>query len=306
MNRAAFKSRDWESVFSTWANGPSDTEHIKAENAERLVSTAIRDSDRLQHRNIKIFTQGSYRNRVNVRRDSDVDIGVICFNSYFSDYTDDNVKGQVQKFETPARYTYSEFKNELHQTLIDYFGHRSITRGDKAFQVDANTYRVNADVATFFEHRRYYSATNYYSGVEMQADEGKRIVNWPEQHYKSGVLKNKRTRKRFKRCVRILKTLRNEMSDNGIFAANVVPSFLIECLVWNASNSSFDNRSCKSMMRAVLANLYNDTRTDDKCREWTEVSELKYLFRYTQPWTRENANAFISAAWNYIGFDDAD
>jgi len=41
----------------------------------------------------------------------------------------------------------------------------------------------------------------------------------------------------------------------------------------------------------------------DKCSEWGEVSELKYLFRSPQKWTREQAHKFIDAAWDYIGFE---
>jgi tRNA nucleotidyltransferase (CCA-adding enzyme) len=69
-------SRDWESVFTTWAKGPSDTEKTKTENAERQIRQAISANPKLQNRNIVVFTQGSYRNRVNVRKESDVDIGI--------------------------------------------------------------------------------------------------------------------------------------------------------------------------------------------------------------------------------------
>jgi tRNA nucleotidyltransferase (CCA-adding enzyme) len=85
-------SRDWESVFTTWAKGPSDTEKAKAENAERQIRQAISASPKLQNRNFFVFTQGSYRNRVNVRKDSDVDIGILCYDTFFPDYPDDNVK----------------------------------------------------------------------------------------------------------------------------------------------------------------------------------------------------------------------
>lgn len=75
-------SRDWESIFSRWAQGPSQTEQERAENAERQIRQAIQNSSKLQSRNIKVITQGSYRNRVNVRKDSDVDIGVICYDAF--------------------------------------------------------------------------------------------------------------------------------------------------------------------------------------------------------------------------------
>jgi len=301
MNRTAIATRDWESVFSTWAQGPSKTEQEKAENAERQIYEAIRNSSELSHREIKVFTQGSYRNRVNVRRESDVDIGVLCFDTYFPDYPDDNVKALLRKSEAPAAYTYAQFKNELHRALVARFGTNQVTRGDKAFQVDENTYRVNADVVPFFEHRRYVSTTRYHSGVQLLTDKGRSIINWPEQHYENGVNKNTLTGRHYKRGVRILKTLRNEMAEAGISAAEPIPSFLTECLVWNAPNSAFGCDSYHSMMREILAHLFNDTLGDDRCGEWGEVSELKYLFRGVQPWTREQAHAFLGAAWDYVG-----
>lgn len=302
MSTTALMTRDWESVFSTWSQGPSKSEQEKAENAERQIYKAIQASEELRYRNIKVFTQGSYRNRVNVRKESDVDVGVLCFDTYFSQYADDNVKASVSKREGPATYTYAQFKNELQRALVARFEHQHVTRGDKAFQIAENTYRVNADVAAFFEHRRYYSEYGYHSGVQMLTDKGKSIINWPEQHYRNGVDKNTVTARRYKRAARILKTLRNEIAEAGIGAANPVPSFLVECLVWNAPNSAFNHESYRSMMRAVLAELFNGTMTDRPCGEWGEVSELKYLFRSVQPWTRSQAHEFLGAAWDYVGY----
>lgn len=302
MGMTVAKGRDWEAVFSTWAQGPSKTEQEKAKNAERQIYQAIENSSALKNRNIKVFTQGSYRNRVNVRKDSDVDVGVLCYDTYFTRYNDDNIREQVTKFEAPAEYTYAQFKRELHLALIARFGTTQVTRGSKAFQVDANTYRVNADVAAFFEHRRYYSNSHYHSGVQMLTDQSQSIINWPEQHYSNGVDKNTRTGRRYKKAVRILKTMLNEMSASGVSAATPIPSFLVECLVWNAPDSAFAHDSYKAMMRAVLANLYNDTRTDATCSEWGEVSELKYLFRGSQPWSRAGAHEFVSKAWDYVGY----
>lgn len=296
-------SRDWESIFTTWAQGPSKTEQDRAENAERQIRQAIQASPNLQNRNIKVFTQGSYRNRVNVRRDSDVDIGVVCFDAFFPEYTDNNVKTLLEKSFTDGIYTYATFKNELEQALVARFGRAAVSRGSKSFDVKENTYRVESDVVAFFEHRRYTSSTNYISGVEMIPDDFRppRIRNWPEQHYANGVGKNDATNRRYKRIVRILKSLSNEMSANGIKSAKDAPSFLIECLVFNASNPCFNYIEFRPMVREVLAELFNNTMTDEKCSTWGEVSELKYLFRPSQPWTREGAHRFLSDAWDYIG-----
>jgi hypothetical protein len=297
-------SRDWESVFTTWSQGPSKTEQERAENAERQIRQAIQLSPKLNNRDIKVFTQGSYRNRVNVRQDSDVDVGVLCFDAYFSDYPDDNVKAELRKSTTDSVYTYATFKNEVEEALVARFGRASVTRASKSFDIKENSYRVESDVAVFFEHRRYTSVSNYHSGVEMIPDDFSppRVMNWPDQHYANGVSKNDYTSRRYKRVVRILKKLSNEMSEKGIQSAKATPSFLTECLVFNASNICFDQSSYKSIIRSVLAELFNNTISDDKCSEWGEVSELKYLFRGTQPWTRQGAHQFFNDAWDYIGY----
>lgn len=297
-------SKDWESKFQTWARGPSATEQQRAQNAETQIRAAISKSPALQSRNISVFTQGSYRNRVNVRSDSDVDIGVVCYDSFFSDYPDDNVKKRLSEEIEPATYAYATFKNELEAALVARFGRKEVTRGSKAFDIKANTYRVEADVAAFFEHRRYDTSANYISGVEMIPDSGNpaRIRNWPEQHYQNAIAKNDATSRRYKRVVRVLKTLSNRMAEDGVASAKATPSFLIECLVFNADNSCFDSTSFYNMVRKVLADTFNNTIKTETCSEWGEVSELKYLFRASQPWTLADANKFLDDAWNYIGY----
>jgi len=297
-------ARDWESTFTSWAQGPSPTEQAKAENAERQIREAISASPKLRARNIKVFTQGSYRNRVNVVRDSDVDIGILCYDAYFAEYPDDNVKAIVESKTMDSVYTYQTFKNEIEEALVGRFGRPAVTRGKKAFDIKANTYRVDADVAAFFEHRRYTSQTYYLSGVEMIPDDHNplRIRNWPEQHYSNGVSKNEECGKRFKRVVRVLKSLSNEMKSAGVQAAKPIPSFLVECLCWNTPNFCLTNNEYKETIKSTLAHLIVSTNEESKCSEWGEVSELKYLFRPSQPWTRHSAYNFVLAAWQYIGY----
>lgn len=298
-------SRDWESIFTTWAQGPGKTEQDRAENAERMIREAIHASPKLQNRSITVFTQGSYRNRVNIRKDSDVDIGIVCYDTFFPDYPDDNIKANVSRGFSDATYTFFTFKNELEEALVKKFGREAVSRGTKSFDIKENTYRIDSDVTPFFEHRRYTSTSLYLSGVEMITDNHTppRIRNWPEQHYENGVQKNTNTSRNFKRIVRILKNLSSEMAKQGVQSAKNTPSFLIECLVFNASQQCFLFTTYKQIVRAVLAELFNNTITDSTCSEWGEVSELKYLFRTSQPWTRQEAHKFISDAWDYIGYE---
>ncbi len=294
--------RDWETDFRAWAAAPSRTQEQKAENAEGMVHKAIAASPQLQQKNIEVFTQGSYRNRTNVREESDVDVCVRCMDSFFGDYS---TVTWEQATVNKATYMFPEFKNDVEVALRSYFGDDGVHRGDKAFDIHENTYRIDADVVACLEHRRWYrtgSGIYYLSGIEFIAG-GKRVISWPHQHYQNGIQKNEATSRRFKRTVRILKRLRNGMAENGNKVARGIPSYLVECLVWNAPNEAFNHSTYTADVRWSLAHLWNNTRDPSTCGEWGEVNELKYLFREGQPWTREQAWSFVNEAWNYIGFE---
>lgn len=307
IEKAPPMSRDWEATFSSWGAPPSDTEQAKAENAERAVRKAIDASAKLPN-SIDVFAQGSYANRTNVRQDSDVDICVLYTGAFFPDYSmSQGLNTSVLGF-SDGTYLYPDFKNDVEAALVAYFGKPSVTRGNKAFDVHANTYRIDADVVPCFEHRRYMGTAQshwYVSppGTQLHPDNGGIITNWPRQNYANGVQKNKETGLRFKVVTRILKRLRNEMVDKGYESAKPIPSYLIECLVWNVPDPSFGRDALKDDVRNAIAHLWNETRTDESCNQWGEINELKYLFRPGQPWSRAQVNTFLQVAWDYIGFE---
>ena len=106
-----------------------------------------------------------------------------------------------------------------------------------------------------------------------------------QQNYTNGVAKNDATGRGFKAVTRILKCLRYELIDEGYSIAAAIPSYLIECLVWNVPNEGFGHTLWKEDVRYAIAHLWNETRADSTGKEWGEVNELKYLFRSSQPWT---------------------
>jgi hypothetical protein len=277
------------------------------ENAESMVRSAIRACPVLAQREIQIFSQGSYRNNTNVKKDSDVDICVRCMDTCMCDFS----QAPGASFQTtgmlPASYLYPQFKNEVEAALVEHFGEDGVTRGKKAFDVHPNGYRVDADVVPAIEHRRYFynwrNQIDYHSGTEFYPDNGGTIVNWPHQHYENGVEKNKATGNRFKFITRAMKRLRFRMEGAGIEAAKGIPSYFIECLVYNAPNHCFGHAAYYNDVREVLAHLFNNVRSDEPCHEWTEVNQMKYLFRWMQPWSRQQGFSFVSAAWNFVGFE---
>ena len=295
-------ARDWEAQFREWAKPPGKTEKERCDNAVSAMRNAIKASDKLRDREISFFTQGSYRNNTNVRKDSDVDVGVLCADTFFYDLPEGTTR---ETFEiSPATYHYDQYKDEVEEALVSYFGKAAVTRGNKAFDVHETSYHVEADVAPFFEHKRYDSDGTSIKGVELLTDkEKKKVINWPEHHYENGCKKNNDTGTRFKSIVRVLKSLSNEMIQNKVEAGNI-PGFLIECLVWNVPNSQFGNATYTEDVKNSIIYLYENTKDYDLCSEWGEVSELKYMFRPAQKWTREQANSFIVAAWNYAELGD--
>jgi len=264
-----------------------------------MVRNAIEASRKLRGRSLLVFPHGSYRNHVNVRRESDVDIGVLCRDTFSYELPESRSPSDYRI--VPATYPYSQFKDEVGEALADYFGGGGVTRGNKAFDLRENSYRVEADVTPFFEHRDYRVSDPPPLGVELRPDSGGRIVNWPEQHYDNGVAKNTATGRAFKGCVRILK--RTAVALDEAKRAGSVPGFLIECLTFNVPDSHFSHNTWGGVLRAVLPYQYQATKQEDTCAKWTEVSRLKWLFGPHQRWTPQQANDFTVAAWQLLGLD---
>ena len=303
-------TRNWENIFSFWAQSPSKTEEARYENAIRAIRDAVSNSPKLSARKIIVFTQGSYRNRVNVRKDSDVDVGVMLYQYFLSQYPEGKANADFGNHD--ADYGYAQFKNELEEAVVSHFGRASVKRGNKAFDIKENSYHVEADVVPLFEFRRYWESGSYRAGAALIPDNNlRRIENYPERlidywpetplHYENGVSKNTNTNRRFKGMVRILKSLRNEMDDAGDTSAELVPGYLLECMAWNTPDYCFNSATWVDRVQSELRYLWQNSKEVALCDKWCEVDGIKYLFHQSQPWTRQQAHEFINAAWDYVG-----
>src|SRR5947209_7247259 len=125
-------AKDWEAQLRAWAAPPGAVEQQKIENAEREVRAAIRASNALHARQVEVFAQGSYRNRTNVPRESDVDVCILCSDTFFHDFlpADDNLRKMAEAQHTPATYRYADYKNDVQAALIAHFGRTVVSRGD--------------------------------------------------------------------------------------------------------------------------------------------------------------------------------
>ena len=302
-------SLTWEETFCSWAKPPGQSELDRIKNAETAIRKAL-NTDKLLASKTKIYAQGSYRNNVNVRQESDVDIGILYTgNSFFPDYPKGKTKEDFGNID--GDLLYSNFKSAINKALVNYFGKPSVTRGNKAFNVHANTYRLDADVVPVYEHRRYKDDGSYICGVEFTSDDGNKVINWPErlyddkhwlnQHYENGVSKNSETSRGYKGVVRILKKLCHKMQDEGYQEAKSIPGFLIECLVFNVPSSLLNQDTWDRNVQSALSYLCFNTKSISNCNDWGEVSELKYIFRGSPASKLQEVHTFINAARTYVG-----
>lgn len=291
-------SVDWESRFRLWAKPPSTTEEQRIQNAISVIRRALAQNRFLDEKT-EIFIQGSHKNRVNVRQNSDVDIAILYIgNTFYAEYPNGMTKEDFGHID--GEYGYDNFKDRVEKALVNYFGQSSVERGNKAFEIHENTYRINADVVPVFEYRKYYERDHYVCGVLLNPDKGGSIINWPEQHYENGVKKNGDTSRSYKGVVRILKNLKYSMSESGIGIADDIPGFWIECMVWNVPNSQFASSLIVNRVDQVLNYLQDKTRSLDDCKEWMEVSNLKSLFRGLPSEKLEKCHEFLTEALGYI------
>ena len=299
-------------AFCTKSAAPvGETEEARCERAERMIRGAI---DAYQHfpagvkSGIKIFAQGSYRNGTNITTDSDVDVAVSCTSSFFTDYSQAGAFGDAYFGNVAATYTFQQFRADVTQAIQNAFGTSGVTIGNKALRIAGNSGRIGADVVPVFEFRQYQPNGQYLSGTRFQTLDGKTVTNWPHHHHHFGVEKNKVTGYRYKKVVRILKTIRRELSGSAV----KTPSFLIESMVWNAPDQCFNGginynaHSARSILlepslldntQAVLQWLF----TQCNPAVMREVNMIKPLFSPEQAWTNVDANSFVYQAGQKLG-----
>ena len=314
--------REWESRFSHWQKPASETEEQKIEAAKRRIGRALLRSTFLPTRQWTIIPQGSYSNNTNVRTDSDVDLCVCLTDAYFTDGPPTDRPTLAELGLEPLPFTFEDFKNHIAACVLDEYGYSSLEVGTKALHIHKDdSERISVDVVPTFVYRFYDARQSPLmprgapaEGIALIAA-GKRITNFPRQHYTNGCAKNDRTGRRYKRVVRILKRLRNHMAANVVAAAQIrgrakaTASYLIESLVYNCPDNLFGNASIYDDVIAVLGFLSRGLSDRSAATTlltlpawafWVEVNEVKTLFGNGQTWSVGDALQFVTFAQSYV------
>jgi hypothetical protein len=299
---------DWEAWLRTAAKRPSDNETGKRDRTEREIRAALAAYDPLQGRPYAVYVKGSYINNTNVRLNFDVDIAVEYKGYFYSDLSFD-LQGQdksvVGVVSSDDPYTCDEFKADIRGALENAFGARAVSEGNIACRVRENKTTLPADVVPSWEYRRYDHIVNgvpvCHIGSRVYPKSGGYKNNFPAIQLRKGREKTQATSRRYKRMVRALKKLQTKLVNEGVLEQEL-PSYLVECIVYNVPNPYFNHSTYLADMRSVLAYIFNQTLPNGNWNDWHEVHELRYLFRGGS-WDHEEVHNLASEAWDYIGFD---
>lgn len=268
-----------------------------------MVRGAVKEHAPFVDCSLKVYAKGSYANNTNVQTDSDVDIGVQCQEVMYWEEEKAGVRTGGTPYEGP--WTPTKLRSELRSALVAKFGSDAVDdSGSTAFTIRSSSARVDADVVPCFDYRYYFESGGHRDGCKVFPTTGSSFVNYPDQQLSKGNAKNNRTGTLYKKAVRVMKRTENAMVADG--AHREVPSFVIECLVYNCPDSVFARSTWTDRVSGILVHVWEGlqgdrepTNDDDR---WLEVNECKYLFHSRQKWTRKDGRDFAYAAWNYLGY----
>ena len=248
-----------------------------------------------------VYAKGSYANNTNVKSDSDVDIVVECSDACYWQEHDPAKGGHPSASPYTGPWTPEKLRTEVAAALEKKFP-GAVTTGTTAFEVDASSARVNADVVPSFQYKLYFSDGSYRQGTKVFKADGTSVVNYPKLQLELGRAKNVRTNGLYKKTVRILKRLENELVSKGL--TEEVPSYLLECLIYNCPEEYFSRDTWRGTMRGCLANIFNATKgSEPEEGRWLEANGAKFLFHPAHKWTRAQVHKFASDAWDYMEFE---
>lgn len=286
-----------ENQLIRWTNPSSNAEAEKQNNTQKVIREAIDEHSSFSHIKslIDVYPKGSYANNTNVKLDSDVDIVVEYKGFTYTSIYNSTVLTKPLATNTNSGYwSPQRFRNEVESALSKKFL-GSLSTGNVAFQIASNYKTVNADVVPCFNFKYRYN-NKIYEGTKIFPINGGSIENYPKLQLKLGVDKNVRTGRRYKKAVRILKNIENYLVENNL--SEPMPSYLLECLVYNCPESYFEEKTWKNIMMNCIVSIALASNKNNQ--EWVEANGVKTLFDLNQKWSSSEVREFSGAVWNIL------
>ena len=284
-----------EEMLQNWAQAPSPD---KSKHTHQMIREEI-DRHLFNKTKAETFLQGSYRNSTNISSDSDVDIVALNGSMFYSNKNEMSAAFQ-QKHNAKygsSSYDFQQYKNELFDVLVNKFGNENVSKGNKTIRIKGCTTRLNADVLPCFEYQDYYDENDmdkYNLGIGFPVY-GRIICNFPKQHIEHSTDKNSvhYSGGYFNNMVRVSKSIRNHLIDNHFAIKDDVPSYYLECLIWNIPAEFFKNKnSWMERTKAIFEHLIKDLYEDKPEGRYLQANNIFFLF-HNIFWDITKARTFV-------------
>jgi hypothetical protein len=302
--------QSWNERLEHWECPASNSEEAIIERAATMVRGALSRNAWLTSEGVQIEPQGSYYNNTNVRQESDIDLRAThpgIYIKYGLTVVPDYAYRTLGYFGTGSTYAdlLARMRREITFELGREFGAVNVdASGKKAIKVrGAPGTRAPVDVVPCFRlHYVLWDANSqrYWTipGVAILDQELQWTFSYPDQHHRHGIDKRANTQLRFKKIVRMLKRLRDELVDTGALTSKEVSSFLVESLVHGVEDPYFtveqDDRYDR-LLRIVVrmrAQVH-----DAQCHSAAlEINGINPLFLATDPARIVSAKKFADLA----------
>jgi hypothetical protein len=302
--------QSWNERLEHWERPASESEEAMIERAGRMVRDVMSRNAWSVAEGVQIEPQGSYYNNTNVRQESDLDLRATnpsIFIRYCLTVVPEYAYQALRYFSTGKTYAdvAAWLRREIVSELGREFGILNVdASGKKAIKVNGVPgTRAPVDVVPCFRLHYVLWDTNsqrYWTipGVAILDRDLHWTFSYPDQHHRRGIDKRANTQLRFKKIVRILKRLRDELVGTGALAPREVSSFLVESLAHGVEDHYFtveqDDRYDR-LMRIVLR-----MRTQLYDGQWQsaamEINGINLLFLATDPARLASAKKFVDLA----------
>jgi hypothetical protein len=179
----------------------------------------------------------------------DVDL-VAQLNSTF--YSNLSEKQKDDLGLSPASYDWPDFNLDVLQALKDCYSAQTITEGNKCIKVKGGSGRLPADVVVCARYLNYKNLSVCVEGMTFWTrNEHRQVINYPKIHLANGIKKHQNTTNRYKPTVRMFKNARNYLETHNHISPDLAPSYFLECLLYNVSDSNFSSSCQDTFYNAV-------------------------------------------------------
>lgn len=292
-----------EAQLATWSNQDGTANSMAAHTSVRKALEA--NDSGLNCADFEIYLQGSYRNKTNIRADSDVDLVVQYDKVYYRDLANlSPLELQLyQGCHSRVDYGAVEWRTDVEKALRRKFPGKVQVGGGKALKVTTGPGNMTADVvpALLYKQYTYFNTLKdeaFDPGMKFADSQGNITLNFPKLHIDNGEDKNSEDRADgwYKPAVRMFKNARNRAIERGFLRDGVAPSYFVEGLLYNVPDTCFTSEM-QETYAAVLYHLSQNAIDGYRCQN----GQLNLFGTASTQWNTVDANSFVQGLirlWN--------